>query len=242
MEKPFFGIRISTYRRNNGTFHLLAKCLRSIIAQTFSRWKVFLIGDDYKPNEEFEKLASMIHADKLYHTNLPVSPERSKYSGTELWKIAGYTASCLGLSKIKEEEIPIHTCLDDDDWWETNHLQTLWETYQNFPEAAFVYTKSTYKSPNQYLPNEDVSLSYNNRPPRAYGLIHSAVSWDVQKIPLMYRNIMEEKSEWVAGDADMWERIRTYCEGNNLKTIYVPKLTVRHDSEQGQYITEPMIM
>jgi hypothetical protein len=170
-----------------------------------------------------------------------MSPERNKYSPSELWRVAGYTASCLGLSKIKEEGIPICVCLDDDDWFLPNHLDTLHKAYNDFPEAAFIYTQSTHKSPKDLLPSDCPSIHYNNKPPGAYGLIHSAASWDLRKIPLSYRNVIETHSPWVAGDADMWERIREYCNSTNLKTLYIPKLTVRHDYEHGTP-AEPMVL
>jgi glycosyltransferase involved in cell wall biosynthesis len=236
----FFGIRISTYRRKTGTFHLLGRCLKSVLNQTFTDWKVFLIGDNYDSNEEFEVLSGLIPNDKIYSENLTYSPERSKYEGAKLWSVAGFTASCTGLKKIQEERIPIHVPLDDDDWWHKNHLKTLWEHYQKFPEAAFIYTRSTYK--NKVLPHDIMPLRYNNLPPRAYNLVHSSVSWNVEKIPLMYKNVIKENSKFVAGDALMWETIKNYCESNKLKTLYIPEITVYHDTEHGDKQMEPMLL
>lgn len=238
--KPYFGIRISTYKRKTGTFHLLGRCLKSILNQTFDNWKIFLIGDHYSSNEEFETLVRLIPPGKIYSQNLTYSPERAKYSGSKLWAVAGFTASCIGLKKIQEEQIPVHVALDDDDYWTNDHLQILWEHYRDFPESAFIYTRSTYK--NNFLPKEILPLRYNNLPPKAYNLVHSSASWNINKIPLMYKNIIEVKSNLVAGDAWMWEEIRNYCDKNNLKTLYIPKITVKHDAEHGNYNVEPMLL
>lgn len=237
----FFGVRISTYKRPTGTLHILARCLQSILRQDFKDWKIFLIGDHYDSQEEFDKLASMIPPEKIYYENLPVSLERGKYSGGDLWRCAGRYACCYGLQKLREQA-RICACLDDDDWWLPDHLSTLWEAYKKYPDAAFVYTKSTYKSDNSFLPNENVDIHYDNLMPRAYNLIHSAASWDAQKIPLEYRNVIEVNSPWVAGDADLWERMREYCQTNGLRTIYVPKLTVRHDQEGQRCMVEPILL
>lgn len=242
MQSAFFGIRISTYRRMIGTYHYLARCLRSIRNQTFTAWKVFLIGDCYEPDCELKELAALIPQDKIYVENLPFSPEREKYSGSDLWKVAGYTASCTGLRKVQQESIPVVVCIDDDDWWEKDHLQTLYDGYVNFPDAAFIYTQATYKNTQDVLPNETPDTYYDNLPPRAYNLIHSAASWNVTKIPLMYRNLMEFPGNYVAGDAVMWDMIRDYCTAHGLKTLYIPKKTVRHDCEHGGERIEPLLL
>jgi hypothetical protein len=38
----------------------------SVVNQTFTDWKVYLIGDDYDNHEEFLELARMIPEDKIY--------------------------------------------------------------------------------------------------------------------------------------------------------------------------------
>lgn len=219
MNKPFFGILIPTYRRETGTYHLLNRCLNNIKKQTFQDWKVFLIGDQYEPNKEFLELKNIISEDKIYYENLSFSEERNKYSGKELWSVSGLSANKKGYEKIKEEQIPVICLSNDDDWWLPNHLETL---YQGHKEASFVYTQSTFKE--SVLPKKDTSF-------KAYNLVYSAVSWKIKDIPLFLRNIVEEKSQWVAADADLWERIRVYCLQNGLKTLYIPVLTAHHDIE-----------
>lgn len=239
MKNPLFAVRVSTYRRPKGTYHLLHRCLKSILLQTYTKWKIFLVGDCYQPQSEFDELASIIPQDKLYKYNLSESPERKKYTGNDLWKVAGCAASKHGLKKIQEEKL-IHVPLDDDDYWSPSHLSELAYGYENFPEAVFIYTQSTYK--NSVLPSDIPAIYYNNISPRAYSLIHSSVSWDTVRLPLMYKNIIEEGGNYVAGDAEMWDRIRDYCHEKGLKTLYIPKLTVHHDCEQGNPPQQPSLL
>lgn len=230
-----FGIRIATYHRRNGTYHLLRRCLKSILAQTYPHWKIFIVGDHYEPEEEFWQAIHDVPNNKIWATNLDRSVEREKYSGYDLWRVAGCTASRTGLAKVTEEGL-IHAPLDDDDYWLPCHLETLAQAYKDFPEAAFIYTQSTYNG--GILPKDRVEVGYNNLPPQAYRLIHSAASWDTCKIKLGYPNVIEERSAYVAGDAEMWERIRmTGC-----KSVYISKLTVHHDYEQGGHMVEPLLI
>lgn len=225
-----FGIRIATYNRPNGTYPLLYRCLKGILKQDYINWKLFLIGDNYIPHSEFMQLAHMIPQEQLYWENLSFSPERNEYSGNDLWKVAGCTACKIGLRKITQEGL-IHCPLDDDDIWQSSkHLSLLAEYYQKFPEAVFIYTQSTHKG--GILPVDNMEVCYNNLPPRAYNLIHSATSWDTRRLPIMYENIIEKGYNYAAGDAWMWDTIRDYCYEKGLKTLYIPKQTVRHDHEK----------
>lgn len=233
MESPFFAILIPTYRRKNGTYCLLSRCLRCIKKQTFQNWKVFLIGDQYEPEEELHQLKQIIPENKIHCENLPFSPERNKYSGTQLWSVSGLSANQKGYEQIQKEEIPVICLSNDDDWWLPDHLQTLYEGYEK--NASFVYTKSTHR--NDILPKD------NNNYPKAYNVIYSATSWKVKDIPLFLRNVVEEKTEWVAADADLWERIRYHCKKNKLRSLHMPKLTVHHDIEMnvGEY-PQPLLL
>jgi hypothetical protein len=82
-----------------------------------------------------------------------------------------------------------------------------------------------------YLPQEHhiIDVQPNNVPPRAYNLVHSASSWKPSMIPFNYRS--PNGTGFVAADAVMWEDVRNYCQEKNYDMIYIPRMTVIHDSE-----------
>ena len=60
------GIVIPTYQRPDGkTPELLTRTLNAINNQTYTNWKVYLIGDNYKDKKEFETLSKIIPQDKI---------------------------------------------------------------------------------------------------------------------------------------------------------------------------------
>ena len=62
------GIVISTYQRPDGrTPELLSRCLNSVKDQKYQNYKVFLIGDKYEDNDEFNTFGvDTIDLEKLY--------------------------------------------------------------------------------------------------------------------------------------------------------------------------------
>ena len=229
-----FGIVMTTYHRPDGsTYEKIKKSIQSITSQTFSDWRLYLIGDHYTDYEEFDKICSLVPESKITAINLPFAAEREsgKFTGHALWCSAGKNASNTGILKSIEEGCEFHCHLDDDDEWLPHHLDTLNYAYNNFNEAVFIYTNSTYLG--RLMPPFVVSplLEYDNLPPAPEKLVHSSVSWRLDKIPLLHRDTIEQGRVF-PGDADMWERIGNYCRDKGLKTLYVPITTVLKEDEK----------
>lgn len=87
-----FGIRIVTYPRNGRTKDILPKTLESVLNQTYKNWIIYLTGDDYLPDKEFESFASKIPQDKIKIKNIDVGTERKSFTGLKLWYCGGIKA------------------------------------------------------------------------------------------------------------------------------------------------------
>lgn len=223
-----FGIKIATYKRKkDSTPKMFSKTINSLLKQTHSMWKVFLIGDKYEPQEEFDNLAKLLPKEKIFAINNNFAIEREKYTGHDLWMCGGIESINKIMDIMLEQEIEICATLDDDDIWYEDHLETLNNAYEKFPEASFVHTRG-YHVQMGYLPKEEISCFYNNRPPKEHATIHSCTSWNIKNIPLRYINTIESKNP-LPGDADLWIRMKDFFKKNNLKFLYVPKVTVWHD-------------
>jgi Glycosyl transferase family 2 len=226
-----FGIVICTYYRKDGsTFSKISRCIESIKKQNNKDWKIFLIGDHYENEQEFKDIVSLVESDKITAINLNFAAERESgnFYGQALWCSAGANASNTGIEESKKEGFEIHCHIDDDDVWLPQHLETLDDGYEKFSESVFIYTNASYTDRNKItrnFPTEKVDLYYDNLPPSPERLIHSSVSWKLDKINFKHRNTIEQ-GRIFPGDADMWERINLYCKKNNLKTLYIPKTTV----------------
>jgi len=230
-----FSILVKTYnRKNKDNFSLVKRSLNSILNQTYQNYKLFLIGDRYDNQKDFDYYCSMFPKDKISFVNLPIAKERDDktLTGHSLWYSAGVNSTKVGVKMMVDQGFIYYARLDDDDYWYPNHLQVLADGYKKFPESAFVYTNSLYKKGGKMVrfPPENVKLGYNNLPPRPKRLIQSTTSWRLDKINIPPRTTREQGRVF-PGDADLWERINAHCKKNGYKTLYIPTTTVVHDEE-----------
>jgi len=228
------GIIICTYQRDDGkTPFYLERALDSIKKQTYQNYKIFLIGDRYENNSEFENFVTGFTKENIYIENLPKARERDVYGENKLalWSYAGTFATNYGIELCMNENIDYVCFLNHDDFWYPDHLYEIIECIKS-TEADFICTKSTFKQENNFLPLFHTENIYENFKPTYAGLIHSSVCINFKRIPLRHRDIFIETGEvGLPGDAELWERISQYVEENNLISISINKLTCRHDEE-----------
>lgn len=227
-----FAIVITTYKRSDGsTPFYLKRALSSILNQDYDNYKIFVIGDRYEDNEEFESLFYDIPKDKIYYENLPYAHERDKYTDKWLiWKYAGCFANNYGINKSVEEGFEYVCHLDHDDEWYPNHLSSLNYAIEQ-TNSLWLCTKSEYVS-NRVLPAVNVKTDLSSFNPIPEGLIHSSTCINFKKIPLRHRNVFEETGvSGLPGDADLWLRIANYFEENNLTGTLVNRITCKHIEE-----------
>jgi len=227
-----FGIVIATYyRKDKKTKKYLERCLNSIKNQTYSNYKIFLIGDDYEKLKELYEFSKMFPKEQILIENLPMALERSKYSGSILWCTGGVNAFNNGIKLMEEEGLTYYVHMDHDDYWEKSHLETLANAYKNFPETDFIYTKARVFRLNQFIPIENMEPKINNLIPKGGNVIHSSVSFRLDKINQRYRNTWESLHILKAADADLWDRIAIDIQNRKNHSLYIAVPTVFFDEE-----------
>lgn len=231
------GIVINTYQKSDGTTkQYLIRALKSVVSQKYQNYKVFLIGDNYEDDIEFNEIAtSIIPAEKIYYENLPYAKERDKYlhvNPKALWSSGGCNARNYG-NDIAKLEVDYVCQLDHDDYYLPNHLSNIAYVINKYSDAAFIYTLAKNKSINSFPKEVQADGSIIESLPRSARLIHSSVCINNKKIPLKYRDVFEEDNREYPSDADLWERIRVFCNHNLMKSYLICEVTCVHDSENG---------
>jgi glycosyltransferase involved in cell wall biosynthesis len=227
-----FSIVITTYQRKDGsTPFFLKRALDSIFKQDYQKFKIYVIGDKYDNNSEFESIFDGYPKDKIYFENLPFAKERDSYTDKWLiWKYAGCFANNYGINKSIEDGYEYVCHLDHDDEWYPNHLSSLNYAIEK-TNSLWLCTKSEYVS-NMILPRVNVSEDLTPFFPMPEGLIHSSTCINFKKIPLRHRNVFEETgSSGLPGDADLWDRISKYLHQNNLTGTLINRVTCKHIEE-----------
>ena len=227
-----FSIVITTYQRKDGnTPKYLKRALQSIFDQDYHLFKIYVIGDKYENNEEFESIFNEFPKDKIYFENLPIAHERDKYTDkTLVWKYAGCFANNYGINKSISDGYEYVCHLDHDDEWYPNHLSSLNDAIIK-TNSLWLCTISEYGHFMVYpMVNSDLELVEFN--PEPEGLIHSSTCINFKKIPLRHRNVFEETGvSGLPGDADLWDRITKFLNENNQTGCLVNKITCKHIEE-----------
>jgi len=227
MDEIKFGVIITTYQRPDGKTPLyIKKAIESVLSQKHTNWRLYLIGDKYNDNDEFNSFVDMIPKDKVLAINLPVAIERQRYpnGGEDLWHSAGATATNIGIELSVGEGYDYVCKLDHDDTWSPDHLKELnlaiIET-----NADILFTKSTYR--RSYLPPYQPSQLYSELFPQPQQAINSSICVNYRRILLRRRDPMYFFNERFPGDAYFYKRLKNI----KAKGIYINKLTCFHDEE-----------
>ena len=223
---------MNTYQRKDGsTPFYLEKSLNSVFNQTYQNFKIFLIGDKYEDNSEFEKICSKYDKNKLYYENLPFAKERDVYTNKHaIWSYAGCYSYNYGISKALECGYEYICHLDHDDEWYPNHLEEIIKIIEKL-KPLWICTKSEYVN-GRILPTVNSTEEIIPFMPIPEGLIHSSVCMNLKDIPLRYRDIFAETGKiGLPGDADMWHRVRDYLFSINQTGYLVNKITCKHIEE-----------
>ena len=261
-----FGISINTYYKKNGeTFAHLSKTIESVLNQTYQNWIIFLVGDKYENQEEFEKICQMIPENKRVCVNLENAVERDLYlnktrnsngdliidSVGSFWGVAGSNACNVALDLMEENNVYHWMNLNHDDIFLPYHLYHLYKAYKTFPEVGFVFTRSLYG--DRALPFKkdasNVSFSINNQQPLPADTVHSAVSYDTRKYKIRYPEFKGDR--FVFFDLDpytltspcdliLWSNFINY-QSDDFKFFYIPISSVSKENGESVYRLDGLV-
>jgi len=146
MNHPFFSIIIPTYNRA----YILKNTIDSVLGQTFSDFELIVVDDGSTDNTaDFIATYSDKRLRYIYQNNAERSAARNNGIRNSLGKYICF--------------------LDSDDWYESNHLQVLFDNIKttNFKIALF-FTNCFYWENEKKIKQNSPSM--NNTPPLQYHL------------------------------------------------------------------------
>lgn len=225
---PFkFAVCMATYRRpNNKSPYYLQRSLSSVLNQTATNWHIFLVGDKYENQEEFDKAVSLVPSEKITAVNLPVAPERENITNPhERWKVAGANAfnHVHQLALNAGFDYILH--LDDDDFFHTKKIQLLNYAVNLYPNSSFLFHYSDYIA-NLILPRfkRSDTIHPNNLIPQPEDCIHS--SFCIHKSVLQnfsYSGWKPGCHQYLEGDKQFLNYLHTYLKDNPSSfSLFIP--------------------
>jgi glycosyltransferase involved in cell wall biosynthesis len=226
-------IIIPTYqKKDNTTLFYLTRALESIKNQTHKDYKVFLIGDKYDDNNEFNSLTKIIDNDKMFAYNLDYAYERDKYNNNPevLWTCGGTNAVNIGIEYALGQGFEYIAHLDHDDYWDENHLLEIVNVIKHNTNVGFIYTLSRFI--NRILPNVISNGEIIYSLPEQSNIIHSSTCVNFKLLVSRYRNMFETNGIAYPSDADLWNQLKIEIPNKNLNSFLIKKITCTHDKEK----------
>jgi len=230
------GVTIHTYQRKDGqTPIFLKRAIQSVLNQSYQNFKIFVVGDKYDNNVEFESIVNGFSElkDRIHYENLNFAFERDKYlnvNHTALWNCGGANALNHANNLAKSQGITKVCHLDHDDEWLPNHLEVIVKAISDKNKPAFLHTLSKYLN-HPIFPQTVVDGAIVEHYPIACGVIHSSTYVDLEQIHLPYRDMFAEEGIYYPSDGDMWNRITQKCKNENLKSYLIREVTCVHENE-----------
>ena len=177
-------VLIRTYKRKNGLSKgYLKRAFKSLENQTYKNFKLFVIGDDYSDNEEFEDICKSYNGD-IYYYNNPESFRTYNFKVKQnYWSVGGGKAMIYAQNKVITENYDYYFHLDDDDTWQPNHVEIVVKYINRFPKVDVLYSKSMYR--DGYLPyyhESEENVAYNNFPLKPAHSVHSSHVYNVKTL------------------------------------------------------------
>ena len=228
---PVLCVAVATYRRPDGsTPAFLENLWKMLERQSYTKWELYMTGDFYDDENEWQSF-SFYNDPRVHMYNMPEPGERGKMTGLELWRNAGATAMNNAIERVVADgkEWVVH--LDDDDIWDSDHLQNIVEGIRT--GATFVMTYCQFIADR--LPKTAGLLTNITHDvlPRPCRLIHSSVAFNAAKIKARYTPFPAS-----AADAYMWARI-VFEEA--FYSAFVPVMSCHHLKEGGRRQAAPVL-
>jgi glycosyltransferase involved in cell wall biosynthesis len=191
----FISVITPTWQRHS---NLLERCIPSVQAQLDVEFEHLVISDG--PDSELRELVQS----HIRYFELP------EHDPVKHW---GAPARNFGLTQAKGEFIAY---LDDDDWWEPDHLLSLVSALNDEPEADFARSCAM-------IPHGINGIPWRiGDGPIAHGRVQSSM--------LMHRKYLE--ANWVTNAAEDWHLVKGWADSGILCAV-TGKATVTHNPSGG---------
>lgn len=234
MKDTKFAVLIPTYQRSdNRTPAYLRRALQSVFDQTYQNFMIFVVGDKYEDDQEFETILKEFDVSRIIYVNLYYAKERDKYSDNlqVLWNTGGVNCNNYGIDLALIHKFDYVAHLDDDDTFEPNHLANFNEAIQA-TGADFICSKANYVG-GRILPTDQSNEKFAPFLPNICQVIHSSICVNFRKIPIRYVNTYEMDGSLYPADGYLMMQLRKHITENNLTSIMVNEITCNHTEEGG---------
>ena len=221
------------------------KMFKMLENQKYKNFKLFITGDNYKPNKEFEEVCNTYKRDIYKHNNNHSCRTLKLGCKPNYWACGGTYASLNSYKKAMEENYDIALLLDDDDYWFDFHIKNVVDNFIKFPHTGLLITLSKYKdSFLSRIGKKKKKICYNNYIPKFEDSVKSASAHNLTLIGNEYLAMREnliklvnkihlskKKEKIQPADGTFLNRIGKLVKSKKVKSLYIPIMSVKKTSD-----------
>ena len=243
-----FGILVPTYRRpHERTMKYIVRLAACLKAQTYSNFVIYLAGDHYDDDDEFQTIAKMLSFVEVVAINTSHS-YRQGYFKRKLnkWTCGGQYAKMVATQRMVDDGIRYYLHLDDDDLWEPEHVKVIHDTIMHYNQVGFTICQAHYKK--GFLPREADQLcntGYNNFAVQRANSVHSSWCIDLNRFGTRLLAMYKERVALIESvraqskvedlimpfDGAILKALQKMQKTGDIKCIYIDKCTVTKESD-----------
>jgi hypothetical protein len=205
--EPLVTVRIATFNRGQ---IVADRALSSIIAQTYSRLQILVIGDHC--DAETERAVRSVQDSRISFINLPVRGIYPEYRAYRR-KVAGSHPMNVALSLAAGKWIA--PC-DDDDEFTPDHVEVLLNGART-KRLEMIYSKALYEK------RPGIWLEVGDEPLRQGGISHGSVLYS-SALRFMRHSNTSYKLGLEPSDWNLWKRMRRI----GVRIGFINHVTYRH--------------
>ncbi len=220
VDENTFVVTTPTYDRRpqRDTEPLLKRCIQTVLSQRYPKRIHLIVGDRFQDEQLFNTITGSDM--NIVSINLPFAMERELVPFTnkmDLWWNGGMNAVNYSVWLVKQTK-GIIARLDDDDFWNSEHLNLMAKQYEKEGEkCAFVFCNDWEPPSNNY--------------PIEGKVYHSSVSWRPALLPLQYKRQPNRP-----GDGYLWERMTAFMKAHDLISSRICVNTIVYDKDHAHQV------
>lgn len=151
VETEKIAVTIPTYKRRDGSApQHIEKLFDCLSQQTFKDFTVYLVGDYYQDESEFESFGKDYHG-QLVKTNSPLHARDHGLTSMQLWQCGGTHSIALGYKMAVDDGATLVLMMDDDDYWKPTHIQQIVEACRASSKPS-AFTTKAFIEPSLVVP------------------------------------------------------------------------------------------
>lgn len=243
-----FAVIVNTYKRKHiDTKSILLKMFSMLGNQDFKDFKLFIGGDSYYDNNEFEEICKKYNGD-IFYKNYDKHYRDGYFTiPRNKWANGGIVTNYELIKEAYKQNFDYYIHLDDDDIWESNHISSIVNCVNSFENVDFTISYSNFFDIKLPRSCENIKNIYkDNYIIKPFDSVHSSwclnLKFTIDNLFPIYeermntienmKNKIIKETHLAPMDGTQLTKLSELQKDNKLNFYFIPKITVSKNNDK----------